>query len=117
MRHMEDGEQRALCHYLEAKRAAYFAVPNGGARSKIEAAIMKGLGVKRGVPDIIVCTRTPKMIEAGKVAIAIEMKARTGGKASPEQKAWIEVLRGQGWIADVCKGFDEAHRLLIEWGI
>ena len=30
-----------------------FHVPNGGARRPIEAAVLKGLGVTAGVPDVI----------------------------------------------------------------
>ena len=49
MKREEDALQRQQVQYLrilEAQgRLLFFAVPNGGKRSKIEAAIMKGRGV------------------------------------------------------------------------
>jgi hypothetical protein len=48
--------QRAVIEHLAVRRTPRtfaFHVPNGGARSKIEAAILKGLGVVAGVPDVI----------------------------------------------------------------
>jgi len=53
-----------------------FHVPNGGKRSPIEAAILKGLGVTAGVPDIIA-------IRAGH-AYGLELKA-DGGKPTSKQ--------------------------------
>ena len=34
-----------------------FHCPNGGKRSKIEASIFKGLGVKAGIPDVLIFYR------------------------------------------------------------
>ncbi len=52
----EDDIQRAIMRFLESvtdpDRVIAFHIPNGGARSKTEAAIMKGLGVLAGAADI-----------------------------------------------------------------
>jgi hypothetical protein len=48
--------QRAVFEHLAlrgARDAFCFHPPNGGWRSRIEASIMKGLGVCAGIPDII----------------------------------------------------------------
>jgi hypothetical protein len=52
MRHPETGLQLAAVEYLGyAKPAAiWLHIPNGGKRSKTEAAILKGMGVKVGAP-------------------------------------------------------------------
>lgn len=54
MKRPEDALQRAVCDlltiYERQGHLRFFAVPNGGKRSKIEAAIMKGMGVRAGVP-------------------------------------------------------------------
>ena len=78
--HPEEALQRATAAYLDLALptdAVFFHPPNGGARSRAEAGIFKAMGVKAGVPDIIV-------IHQGRVA-AIELKA-PGGTLSPAQK-------------------------------
>jgi len=48
---LEDAIQRAVFAHYNARRArdaVMFAVPNGGLRSRVEGAIMKGLGVAPG---------------------------------------------------------------------
>jgi hypothetical protein len=82
-RRPEDSFQRSVCAFLEIALphdATWFAVPNGGVRSPIEAAIMKGLGVKAGAPDIlcfwsgrgfaIELKRPPVVLKSGKVSSA-----------------------------------------------
>ena len=66
----EDALQRDVARLLDyalPPDAVWFHAPNGGGRSKVEAAIFKGLGVKPGVPDLIILYR-------GR-CLAIELKA------------------------------------------
>ena len=44
--------QKAICEYLDMRNICYWAVPNGGKRSKTEAGRLKKEGVKSGVPDL-----------------------------------------------------------------
>lgn len=46
--------QKAICEYLDIRGVCYWAVPNGGKRSKAEAGRLKAEGVKSGVPDLTV---------------------------------------------------------------
>jgi hypothetical protein len=50
----EDDLQRQVVNFLTATRpnCIWYAIPNGGLRSRIEASIMKGLGVVSGAPDL-----------------------------------------------------------------
>lgn len=54
----EDEEQIALMQWASVMSGRYpelhlmYHIPNGGARSKPEAARFKAMGVKKGVPDI-----------------------------------------------------------------
>ena len=54
MKHEEDDIQKAICQYLDIRKICYWAVPNGGSRSKIEGAKLKATGTKSGVPDITI---------------------------------------------------------------
>lgn len=86
-----------------------FAVPNGGDRHKIVAAKMKREGVRAGVPDYVL------MFPAqGFHGLAVELKSQTG-YASREQKGWIEQLRANGYQAHVCRGWEQAWRVIAEY--
>ena len=54
MRNDEHDVQKAICNYLDIRKVCYWAVPNGGSRSKIEGAKLKATGTKSGVPDITI---------------------------------------------------------------
>ena len=78
-------------------------IPNGGSRNKIEAARLKGQGVKAGIPDVFL-----PVAKGGYHGLYIEMKKQHGGTVSPEQKDKIAKLREQGYRVEVCKGFQNA---------
>ena len=69
----EDIIQRAVFDHLRVRSAPNvfaFHSANGGWRSRVEAKILKGLGVRAGVPDLIA-------IHRGEV-FAIELKSESG---------------------------------------
>ena len=113
----EDREQQAIFVWaqLMVNTGRYpeleymFAVPNGGHRHKATAARLKLTGVKSGVPDI--CLPVAKGKYHG---LYVEIKRAQGGRATPEQKRWIEALNRGGYFAEVCHGCDSAIRV-IEW--
>ena len=80
-----------------------YHIPNGGSRNRVEAARLKGQGVKPGVPDIFLSV--PKGQYHG---LYIEMKRQHGGMLSDDQKKVIPKLREQGYRVEVCKGFNQA---------
>ena len=45
----------------------------------------------------------------------IELKRRVGGSLQPDQKDWIGQLEVQGYKAVVCKGAEEAMRVIEEY--
>lgn len=89
--------------------ALLFAVPNGGERRPLVAAKLRMEGVRRGVPDLLLPVRRGE--HAG---LAIEMKAMDG-RASPEQREWLDLLRWQGWRAEVCHGWQSAWLVLRDY--
>lgn len=112
----EAEEQIALFQWAEFAKAQYpelallFHVPNGGSRNRIEAARLKGQGVKPGVPDI--CLPVPRGRYHG---LYIELKRQRGGKISSLQKIWLTALAGQGYKCLVCFGADEAEREITNY--
>jgi VRR-NUC domain len=84
----------------------WFAVPNGGWRSAIEAAIFKGLGVKAGVADLI-------LLHDGKF-FALEVKTETG-RVTDAQRAFIEAVIGAGGHGAIGRGVDQCLEILEGW--
>jgi hypothetical protein len=108
-RHPEDDIQRAVFEHLAVRGASdvfAFHPANGGWRSRIEAAILKGLGVRPGVPDVIA-------IKAGR-AYAIELKA-PGGRVTEAQRSTQAALRAAGADVAVAHGLDAAIDQLERW--
>lgn len=81
-------------------------IPNGGLRSKTEAARFKAMGVKRGVADVFL-----PVARGGYYGLYIEMKAKDG-RPEKEQKEWIAAVQEQGYYAAVCYGGMEAANLV-----
>jgi hypothetical protein len=107
----EDIIQRAVFQHLRARKAPgtfAFHVPNGGKRKPIEAAIMKGLGVTAGVPDIIA-------IRAGH-AYGLELKA-DGGEPSQKQIDVMAAMEAAGGTVALAIGLDAAIAQLEAWGL
>lgn len=86
-----------------------FAVPNGGGRSRVEAAIMKAEGVTPGVSDLILLV--PR---GGHNALCIEMKTLQG-RQSPAQKAWMAAAVKAGAVYAVCRSFDGFRELVNDY--
>jgi hypothetical protein len=110
-RRPEQGLQRAVFEHLRIRATPgvfAFHVPNGGARSPIEAKILKGQGVVAGVPDILA-------IKDG-VIFGLELKAE-GGRLSPAQAACHAALRAAGATVTTAVGLDHALGILEGWRI
>ena len=107
----EDQIQRAVFQHFKARKASgtfAFHVPNGGARKPIEAAILKGLGVTAGVPDIIA-------IRAGH-AYGLELKA-DDGKPTQKQIETMAAMEAAGASVALATGLDAAINQLETWGL
>jgi hypothetical protein len=107
----EDIIQRAVFEHLRVRCAPgvyAFHVPNGGARSLIEGAILKGLGVRAGVPDLIA-------VKDGRT-YALEIK-RPGGRLTAVQNAAHAALRAAGAEVAVAYGIDAAIAVCEDWGL
>lgn len=79
------------------------AIPNGGARSIKTGTMLKAEGVRPGVPDLFL-----PVARGTFHGLWIEMKRSKGGSVSEDQRKWIYLLDQQGYMVEVCKGFDAA---------
>jgi hypothetical protein len=110
---LESEEQGALFQWarimekqLPELRLLYH-IPNGGLRNKLVAVRLTAEGVRRGVSDMCL-----PVARQGYHGLYIELKRRKCGKTTPEQQEWIDLLSGQGYKAEVCRGFDEARSVI-----
>jgi len=108
----EHDEQVILCKYLDLLKLDYFAVPNGmylRGTSKLAISIymrkMKDEGFKKGVQDLLVFL--PNFM------LFIEMKNKSGGAVSPEQKYWKDKVNKYSYAkAVICAGFQDAKTII-----
>jgi hypothetical protein len=152
-RQPEEALQRAVAEYLDLRGLLWCHVPNerppGGKsdHAKSMAAAqrkrLKGLGVKPGVPDVMIyepfvknlfpCLAFPyaeKELSSGRAifrplhyhpGLAIELKLPTDPVAgtkktytSPDQKRWLAALCERGWRTEVCRTVDEVMAICDE---
>ena len=112
----EHEEQATLIEWTEVQGIRYpelrkiFAIPNGGHRNVITARKLKAEGVKPGVPDLFL-----PVPRNGVRGLFIEIKRRKGGRLSPEQHDWRDFLLSQGYGVEICKGWEEARDVLIDY--
>jgi hypothetical protein len=118
----ESEEQKAVAEYLDRRKLLWCHVPNGAGilggkltGSRIyKLNELKAMGVKKGVPDVLIFSPSPRFPAA--TGAAVELKRKKDGRVSPEQAVWLADLKAQGWLTAVCKGASEAIKQLQEWG-
>jgi hypothetical protein len=119
--HPESDLQRAVVQYWALQYPTTWALtthhPSGmAAGSARHAAVLVGLGMKRGVPDLLCFARRGPYS-----GLAVELKADPKAKASAEQMTWLDALEQEGWYAWLLHDFagvknclDQYH-LLPRW--
>lgn len=107
----EHQEQKLLIEWAsyQSWHRLLFAIPNGGYRRITEARRLKAEGVRAGIPDLFLAK--PNESYHG---LWLEMKTKKG-KASKAQLEMIELLKEQGYQAQVCHGFNEARDVIREY--
>ena len=105
--------QCAICNYLDIRRVCYWAVPNGGKRSRSESARFKKEGVRSGVPDI-------SIVHDG-MYFGLEVKKpktlTPKGRLSKNQKEMIEKIEEHGGDVKVVYSVQDTIEAFIDWGI
>ena len=108
MRHIESDIQKAFVKWFRLQYPQYAlnltSVPNGGLRSKTEAAIMKAEGMTAGAADLLLLV--PR---GGFGALGIEFKTQAkGSRQSEAQKRWQAAFESAGNKYVIVRTFDEA---------
>jgi hypothetical protein len=109
-------EQVVLFRWAELNKNKYpfielmFSIPNGGSRNIIEAVHLQQQGVKPGVPDVFL-----PVANGVYHGLFIEMKRIKGGVLSDKQDEYIIKLKQQFYRVDICKGADEAIRVIKDY--
>ena len=108
----EANQQEIVIKYLRLAypNVLYCASAGGMRTSYLQAIKMKRTGYVKGFPDLFIYE--PNQDYHG---LAIEMKKEKGGVASPEQKSWQEQLRNRGYASYICKGNEEAIKVIDEY--
>lgn len=118
----EDDEQKAVVDWAHRYRPPgqvrvlatwLIHIPNGGSRHKLEAVKFKRMGVKAGVSDLFLAYVSTYQPYFG---FWIEMKRRRDSRSKPrltaEQEYWLQLMREQGYAAEVAYGAEQAVHLL-----
>jgi hypothetical protein len=95
--------------YEQRGMLAFAHCPNGGYRTKAEACLFRAMGVRAGVPDLLVWA-------PGGAAFGIELKA-AAGKLSAAQSVWHRLLQSLGHHVHICRSVDEVEAALRAEGI
>ncbi len=105
MRHVESEIQKSCVKWFTLQfpdlRPVLFAVGNGGARNRTEAAIMKGEGVTAGVADMLFLY--PNESYHG---LCIEFKTPTG-KQSDSQKVFARNVEKHGYKYIIVRSIEQ----------
>lgn len=99
------------------------AIPNGGRRGKVEAAILKAEGVSAGAPDWVCFVRSPFFHEDESAhgapvcwhGLALEFKVdHRPSRITAQQMYWHNALREEQWRVAVVASEHEAWHVLCD---
>lgn len=98
--------QQPTIRHMYPELKLLYHVPNERKCSAIQGRLLKLMGVKSGVPDLVL-----PVARGGYHGLYLELKADKG-KLSDSQKWWLLELTRQGYYAVCCHGWEEAVECL-----
>jgi hypothetical protein len=110
----EEDLQRACVQFAQALEQKHpllqylFHPANGGKRPRGEAGKLKALGVKPGVPDLLLPLPSPSGRWRG---LALELKGPSG-RLEADQERWLSLLNRKGWLVGTVWGFEDFQDFL-----
>lgn len=112
MKRPEEDLQKTVVQFLRVAvpRAVWFAVPNQkGTRKTWEQGLMKAMGVRAGVADLVF------VLPGGRVGF-IELKAKDG-RQNTEQAIFEQDVRALDAPYLICRSLAEVQGALDAWGV
>ena len=105
----EESLQKGFIKYINLRYPKIrYCASLGGIRTSMKQAIKaKATGYVKGFPDVQILV--PR---GGFFGLFIELKLNKKSYPTKEQKAWIDDLNTAGYMAVVCKGYEEACNVL-----
>lgn len=115
----QDFVHRPIAQYLDlvCKQAGFWwtTFPGGGKRSKVEAAIFKGLGVKSGVADILIIAPNGKAYWA---ECKVPKTPTTRKTYQSDDQIYFEcICLTLGCPYIVVRSVDDMKAALTDWGL
>ena len=112
---LEAWEQKEVVRWMASRKIELFSVPNEGKRGFRLASHMRALGMRHGMPDLILITPSPVYPY---MRLAIEMKRADGSTRdlTQHQLDTHEAMHKNGWTVWVCFGHQQAITRLKEVG-
>ena len=110
----EQEQQQALFAWAKIAERSYpqlaflFHPPNGGRRNPREAGILKSMGVKPGVPDVLL----PVPGALSRFGLAFEFKAGKG-RETEAQGFWLVGLGTIGWHVEIIRDWTVARDRIV----
>lgn len=107
----EDQLQLSIANYLRLRYPAAFWThpPNGGSRHKLEAVKFKRIGVRAGLPDILIFER-----RGTATGLFLELKVGKNKATELQLMAMSELVRN-GWKGGIVYDFDSAKEMIDEY--
>ncbi len=108
----EEIEQKKFNKWAAEMELPWYHTPNGGRRSKLEALNLRAMGLKRGIPDIVIpLARSPYH------GLVIELKRIDGtlSDLSEDQKLRLNWYAKNNHMACVAFGFAKAKEFVEEY--
>lgn len=106
----EYSEQCKLVAWLKSQKIRHHHSPNEGKRTTVSGYRLRMAGMSPGFPDI-----TIPLPSGNYHGLYIEMKRKVGGKVTPQQQDWLNYLRGAGYFVEICRGFEEAKEVVLQY--
>jgi hypothetical protein len=106
----EERLHRGIAEYLSLTLggSAWFTTFPAGGGGRARGAILNGMGLKPGVPDVLICD--------GGCAYWLEIKSAKG-RVSTEQRACHDALALARCPTAIVRSLEDVERALIRWGI
>lgn len=124
----ESAEQRALIHWWHMAHRGLgvpdprllFHIPNGaylggGKLGAMRGGRLRAEGMVKGVPDLFLAVPREVVADDRRFrasGLFIEMKRTKGGRESGDQAEVRRLLKDQGYIVTVCRGWVEASEFI-----